>query len=157
MQKQPLEKFCKKAVLKHFAIFTRKHLSWRLFLIQNILKFFRAPMLKNICEWLLLKMFIIKIRKVKNCWQGVLTRYTGIPGLWAQELDAELWTLDSGRWSLDATLWTLGSEHWTLSLTVVEQNHNPVSDFAWLNYWKYFVCESQRTSWSRLFCKDYRF
>ena len=31
MQEQRLEKFCKKAVLKTFAIFTGKHLSWRLF------------------------------------------------------------------------------------------------------------------------------
>ena len=37
-----------------------------------------------------------------------LKGHTGIPGLWTQELD-------SGRW--------------TLSLTVVEQNQNPVSDF----------------------------
>ena len=50
--------------------------------------------------------------------------HTGIPGLWTQELDAELWTL---------------------SLTVVEQNQNPVSGFAWLNYWKFFGCKSLRT------------
>ena len=67
MQKQPPVKFCKKAVLKNFAIFTGKHLCWRLFSIQNIPKFFRAPILKNICERLLLKMFM-KLRKVKNCW-----------------------------------------------------------------------------------------
>ena len=47
--------------------------------------------------------------------------------------------------------------HWTLSLTAVVQNQNPVSDFAWLNYWKLFGYESLRTSWSRLFCRDYRF
>ena len=74
--------------------------------------------------------------------------HTGIPGLWTQQLDAGLWTLDSGRWTLnsgrwtlDAGLWTLDSGRWTLdaglwtlSLTVVEQNQNPVSDFARLNY-----------------------
>ena len=38
-QKQAPEKFCKKAVHKNFAIFTGKHLRWRLFLIQNIAKF----------------------------------------------------------------------------------------------------------------------
>ena len=38
MQKQPREKFCKKAVLKNFAIFTGKHLCWRLFIDQNIAK-----------------------------------------------------------------------------------------------------------------------
>ena len=92
--------------------------------------------------------------------------HTGIPGPWTQELDAGLWTLDSGPWILDAGLrildagtWTLGSERWTLddgrwtmdsgcwtldsrrwtlSLTVAEQNQNPVSDFAW---W----CKSLRT------------
>ena len=31
MQKQPLEKFCKKAVLKNFPIFAGKHLCWTLF------------------------------------------------------------------------------------------------------------------------------
>ena len=34
-------------------------------------------------------------------------RHTGIPGLWTQELDAGLWTLDYERWTLDAGLWTL--------------------------------------------------
>ena len=33
-QKQPLEVFCKKCVLKNFAYFTRKHLCWSLFLIK---------------------------------------------------------------------------------------------------------------------------
>ena len=58
MQKQPLEKFCKKAILKNFAIFTGKHLRRRLFLIQNFAKLFRAPILKNVCERLLLKLFM---------------------------------------------------------------------------------------------------
>ena len=40
------------------------------------------------------------------------------------------WTLDSGHWTLGAGLWMLDSGRWTLSLTVVEQNQNPVSDFA---------------------------
>ena len=70
MQKQPPEKFCKKAVLKNFAIFTGKHLHWSLFLIRNIAKFFRAPILKNFCERLLLKMFMkpmtmMKLRNIK--------------------------------------------------------------------------------------------
>ena len=42
--------------------------------------------------------------------------HTGTLGLWTQELDARHWTLDSGPW--------------ILSFTVVEQNQNPVSDFA---------------------------
>ena len=67
IQKQPPEKFYKKAVLKNFAIFTGKYLCWRHFLIQNI-----APVLKNICKRLLLKRFM-KLRKVnivdKKIWR----------------------------------------------------------------------------------------
>ena len=48
-------------------------------------------------------------------------------GRWT--LDTGFWTLDAGRWTLDARLWTLDSGPGTLSLTVVEQNQNPVSDF----------------------------
>ena len=98
----------------------------------------------------------------RKCWTLDSGRWTLDSRRWA--LDAGLWTLESGRWTLDsrhwtldATLWTLGSGHWTLSLTVLKQNQNPVSDSAWLNYWKLFGCESRRTSWSRLFCRDYRF
>ena len=54
--------FFKIGVLKNFAIFTRQHLCWNLFLIQlqsstavNIAKFLRMSILKNICERLLLK------------------------------------------------------------------------------------------------------
>ena len=74
-------------------------------------------------------------------------------------LEAGPWTVDFGRWTLDATLWMLGSGHWTLLLTVSEQSQNPVSDSAWLNYWKFFGCKSLRTSWWHwhLFCRDYRF
>ena len=63
MQKHSPELFCIKAVLKNFAIFTGKQLCWRLFLIQNVAKFSRAPILKNICEILLLKVFT-KLRKI---------------------------------------------------------------------------------------------
>ena len=83
-------------------------------------------------------------------------------GLWT--LDAGLWTLDPGlsmldvgRWTLHATRLTLGSGHWTISLTVLEQNQKPVSDSAWLDYWKFSGCESLRTSWSPLLCRGYRF
>ena len=116
-----------------------------------------------------------------------IKRHTGIPGLWMQELDFGLWTLDSGCWTLDAGLWmlhaeprrltldtkfwtldaqlrvldswrwTLGSGHWTLSLTVLEQNQQPVSDSALLNYWKFCRCESLRTSWSHLLYRGFRF
>ena len=56
MQKQPPGVFYKKVVVKNLAIFTEKHLCWGLLLIQNIAKFLRAPILKNIYELLLLKM-----------------------------------------------------------------------------------------------------
>ena len=56
MQKHLPELFYIKAVLKNFAIFTGKHLCRSLFLIQNVAKFSRAPILKNIYEILLLKM-----------------------------------------------------------------------------------------------------
>ena len=62
----------KKTVLKNFAIFTGRHLCWSLFLIKlmdfrhrcfpvNIAKFLRTPILKNICEWLLLRSEVIHI------------------------------------------------------------------------------------------------
>ena len=63
------------------------------------------------------------LKDILNLNIKILKRHTEIPGLWTQKLNARLWTLD-------ATLWTLGSEHWTLSLTVSEQNQNPVSDFS---------------------------
>ena len=67
--------FLKISVLKNFAIFTEKHLYCSLFLMKlkacnfikkrlqqkcfpvNIAKFLRTPILKNICEWLLLNYF----------------------------------------------------------------------------------------------------
>ena len=71
--KQPLVVFNKRAVLKNFAIFTGKRKSWSLYLIKlqvwraskkkrlqyrcflvNIARFLRIPILKNICEQLLL-------------------------------------------------------------------------------------------------------
>ena len=85
-------------------------------------------------------------------------------GIWTLDsgrctLDAELSTLDagSGRWTLDSWRWTLGSGHWTLTLTVLEQNQQPVSDSPWLNYWIFFRYGSLRTSWSHLLCRDYWF
>ena len=41
--------------------------------------------------------------------------YTGIHGLWTQELDVGLWTLDPGRWNLDSGRWTLDAGLWTLN------------------------------------------
>ena len=106
------------------------------------------------------------LRSHRNSWtlDAKVRRWTLDAGLWA--LDPGLWTLDSGRWTLalksrrwtlDPGLWTLDTGLWTLSLTFAEQNQNPVSDFAWLNYWKFFGYESLRSSWSRLFCRDCRF
>ena len=61
IKKQPPEVFYKKRVLKNFTTFTLKHLSWDLVLIKlqpfrpvNIANFLRTPILKNICERLLL-------------------------------------------------------------------------------------------------------
>ena len=42
--------------IENFPIFTAKHLRWSLFLIQDIAKFLRSPILKNIGQRLLLKM-----------------------------------------------------------------------------------------------------
>ena len=70
------------------------------------------------------------------------------------------WTLDAsvGCWTLGAGLWTQDAGLSTLDAAIVsEQNQNPVSDSAWLNYWKYFGWKSLRNSWSHLFCRDYKF
>ena len=42
--------------------------------------------------------------------------HTGIPGLWAQDLDAALWTLDPGCWTLNPGSWTLDPGSWTLDI-----------------------------------------
>ena len=57
MQKQPPDVFYKSAVVKKKKKkqYLQKHLCWSLFLIQNITKSLRAPILKNICERLLIK------------------------------------------------------------------------------------------------------
>ena len=55
-QKQPPEVFCKKAVLKDFAIFTGKHLCWILFLIKlPFTCLLIKTILKNIYKRLLLQ------------------------------------------------------------------------------------------------------
>ena len=46
MQKQPQKEFYKKYVPKHFAIFTRKHLYWNLFII-TLQAFLPATLLKK--------------------------------------------------------------------------------------------------------------
>ena len=59
----------KKDALKDFALFTGKHLKACSFISKraqhkcfpvNIAKFLRPPIFKNICEWLLLHLFLIK-------------------------------------------------------------------------------------------------
>ena len=104
----------------------------------------------------------------RNCLMMNSRRWTLNAGLWTLEfgrlsldswcwpselwtLDSKLWTLDAGRKTLDSGRWTLGSAHRTLSLTVSEQNQNPVFGSAWLNYWKFFRCESLKTSWHPCF------
>ena len=63
--------FYKKDALNNFAIFTGKHLKPCNFVKKrlqhkcfpmNIAKFLRTPLLKNICELLLLHLFLIKTR-----------------------------------------------------------------------------------------------
>ena len=78
-QKQPLELFCKKGVLKNFSNFTEKHLCWSLFLqpsglqlIKKILQgscfhvnfatILRTFLLKNIRKRLLLMFPFLKIK-----------------------------------------------------------------------------------------------
>ena len=46
-------------------LLTEKHLCWRLFLILSIAKFLKEPILKNICERLLLKMCSWNWEKLK--------------------------------------------------------------------------------------------
>ena len=86
LQKQAPEVFYKKTVLKNFAIFT-KHLCWSLFLIKlqaskkrlqhrgfpvNNVIFLRTPILKNICERLLLFLLFFQ----KNSEQQVHLKFT---------------------------------------------------------------------------------
>ena len=66
MPQQLPDKFYKKAFPKNFAIFTSKHLCWRLFLIQNIAKFLRGPILKEHLRTAASKI-VHKLGKVKIC------------------------------------------------------------------------------------------
>ena len=58
---EPLSQHFEKEIYQYvnitWLLLTWKHLCWSLFLILSIAKFLRAPILKNICEWLLLKMY----------------------------------------------------------------------------------------------------
>ena len=74
----------KKAVLKNFAMFIGKNLSWSVFLVKlfqhgcfpvNIAKFLRTPVLKNIWEWLLLKV-VFKSNEEQHLL--VFTRWNGL-------------------------------------------------------------------------------
>ena len=69
MQKQSLELFYEKTILKNFAVFTGKDMCWWLFLIPNIVKFLRALILSTAAS----ENVFIKLRKSKNCSQGILT------------------------------------------------------------------------------------
>ena len=57
---EPLSQHFEKEIYQYvnitWLLLTWKHLCWSLFLILSIAKFLRAPILKNICERLLLKM-----------------------------------------------------------------------------------------------------
>ena len=56
---------------------------------------------------------MLKYSFIKN---DAKNRYTGLPGLWTQELDVGLWMLDSGRWTLDDGRWALDDGRWTLDV-----------------------------------------
>ena len=77
LKRQPPKLFCKKGILKNFAVFTGKHLCWSLFLIKmqsfrpvNIAKFLRTRIMKNICVRPLLQLqevfFNFVTRKTKT-------------------------------------------------------------------------------------------
>ena len=101
-------------------------------------------------------------------------RWTLDAGSWTLDsrrwaLDAGPWKLESGRWTLDARLWTLDTEHCFRTLFHCFRTLDNVSlDFfrteSESSFWfyliklmKFFGCESLRTPWSRLFCRDYWF
>ena len=128
--------------------------SWCLLSLQYNVSYFGIRCILN--NVLLQLHYQININNINSAWLKGIPEFLG-SGRKCWTLDSGLWTLGPGRWTLDATLWTLSSEHCTLSLTVWEQNQNPFSYSAWLNYWKFFGCESLRTPWSRFFYRDYRF
>ena len=64
MQKQPPEKFVKKLFLKNLQ-YSQENICVGDFLIQNIGKIFRVPILKNICKRMLVKMFMKLKKKLK--------------------------------------------------------------------------------------------
>ena len=103
----------KKAVLKNVAIFTAIDLCWSLFLIKsqawdfiekrlqhrcfpvNIAKFLRTPILKNICERLLLEIFQ-NTYFVEQLWTAasdwLLISYRQLPANPFQIMEPALWT-----------------------------------------------------------------
>ena len=60
--------------------------------------------------------------------------HTGIPGPYTQELDAGIWTLDSGHltlnatfWMLDPGLWALNAGYWTLDVGCYTLDAGPLA------------------------------
>ena len=66
---------------------------------------FHVALLNQSANSLLMQSIWVRINSLKYNFRRQES-ITGIPGLWTQELDAELWTLDSRRWTLDTGLWT---------------------------------------------------
>ena len=74
----------------------------------------------------ILQKFTLKLPKLTPFWRrsckifrekqyiGLVYRHTVIPGLWTQELDAGLWTLNSELWTLDSERWKLYCGPWAL-------------------------------------------
>ena len=105
-------------------------------------------------------------------WTQDSGRWTLDAGLWTLysgcwTVDAGLWTLDAGFWTLDSWCWTLGPGHytleaglWTLNTVIVclRTESEPCFWFCLIKLLKIlWVQISIRTSWSRLFYRDYRF
>ena len=81
-----------------------------------------------------------RLARMRECGFPLTHIFPHIKKFWPWMLDARLWTLYPGLWMLDSGLWMLD--------TVVDccrTERDPISDFAWLNYWKLFGCESLRT------------
>ena len=64
---------------------------------------FQVALLNQSANSLLMQSIWVRINSLKHNFRRQES-ITGIPRLWTQELNAGLWTLDSGRWTLNAGL-----------------------------------------------------
>ena len=124
IRKQPLEVFYEKGVLKNFAIFTGKHQCWSLFLILNIARILRAPIL-NICEWLVLKMYSWNCKKIKICCYGILTLHLK-NRIFQHQHKKQAKIYISLFFFMIGFLWSLDSHSYNISLMCCEINSHCV-------------------------------